>query len=251
MNKIITVFTIVFIISMFGMAIAETDDAIPIPISAEQAFDAYAEQKDPLSGKDAKVAIVDVRTASEYYWVGTCAQVTKIIKTNGDEIIPYNGKVVLLGRIGYLKFKVRKNGRTKFIPVKYVEEIETTPIAINIPYKTWNDETATKPFNDYFSEEIEALAGEYDVIIMMCRSGKRSSLPSDASKFNFNLFNAVYEIDQPDGTNARGGFQGTSYSDSYNGYRGYPGRRTYYKEHNSVSWSDAGLPCHIGWEPQQ
>ncbi|MBW2664519.1 MAG: hypothetical protein JRD93_21725 [Deltaproteobacteria bacterium] len=40
-----------------------------------------------------------------------------------------------------------------------------------------------------------------------------------------------------------GGFQGTSYGDAYNGFRGFPGRKTSFQEHESVSWSDTGL----GW----
>jgi hypothetical protein len=59
------------------------------------------------------------------------------------------------------------------------------------------------------------------------------------------FFDAVYEIDHPD-KNGRGGFQGTSYDDAYNGFRGFPGRKTSFQEHESVSWSDAGLPIHIG-----
>jgi len=39
----------------------------------------------------------------------------------------------------------------------------------------------------------------------------------------------------------------TSYGDIYNGFRGFSGRKTSFQEYESVSWSDAGLPIHIGW----
>lgn len=248
MKKIVGIFTVIFMVSMFAIGNAYANDAIPI--TAEQAFDAYANQEDPVTGIPANVAIVDIRATAEYYWVGTCAQVDKIITKNGDEIIPYNGKAKLSGKTGLLRFKVYKDESTipRLIHVSKVEEIESTPIAINIPYMIWDDETCQKVLNDNFVNDIEALAAEgIEAIIMMCRSGKRST----TAEFDFSLFTAVYEIDQPDGKNGRGGFQGTSYDDTYNGYRGFPGRKTFYQEHKSVSWSDAGLPVHIGWCPEE
>ena len=233
-------------VSMFAIGNSYSNDAIAI--TAEQAFDAYANQEDPVTGNPANVAIIDVRTTSEYYWVGTCAQVDKIITKNGNEIIPYNGKVKLSGKTGLLRFKVWKHEFIvpSLIHISQVEEIESTPIAINIPYMTWDDDTCQKMPNNNFIYDIEGLANEdIEVIIMMCRSGKRST----TAEFDFSLFTAVYEIDQPDGKNGRGGFQGTGYDDTYNGYRGFPGRKTFYQEHGSVSWSDAGLPIHVGWCP--
>lgn len=248
MKKIIGIFTVIFMVSMFVIGNAYANDAIPI--TAEQAFDAYANQEDPVTGSFVNVAIVDIRTTSEYYWAGTCAQVDKIITKNGYEIIPYNGKVKLSRKTGVLRFKVWKHEHIipKIIHVRKVEKIESTPIAINIPYMTWDDETCKKVPNNNFVNDIEALHDEgIEVIIMMCRSGKRST----EAEFDFSLFTAVYEIDQPDGKNGRGGFQGTSYENTYNGYRGFPGRKTFYQEHKSVSWSDTGLPIHIGWCPEK
>jgi hypothetical protein len=106
----------------------------------------------------------------------------------------------------------------------------------------------TKDLNPNFTSEIEALASDYDVIILMCHSGKRTS--NCVADFNTSLFKAVYEIDQPDGKNGGGGFQGTSYDNAYNGYRGFPLRKTSFQSHPSVSWSDAGLPIHIGTCPE-
>ena len=242
MKKMVRIFTVVFMVSMFAIGIAYAD--APTPITAEQAFDAYANQEDPATGYSANVAIVDVRTTAEYYWVGTCAQVDTIIKMNEDEITPDNGKVILRANSRILEFEV--DGEPSALNVKHVEKIKTSAIAGHIPYMTWDDENCEKVDTDDFAGDIAALADEgIQVIILMCRSGKRTSGCLEC--FDADLFDAVYEIDQPDGKDGRGGFQGTSYGDAYNGFRGFPGRKTSFQEHESVSWSDAGLPIHIGW----
>ena len=244
MKKMVRIFTLVFTVSMFAIGIAYADD--PVPITAEQAFDAYANQEDPVTGWPANVAIVDVRTTAEYYWVGTCAQVDTILTTKGKEFTPDNGKVILKANSRILKFNV--DGEPRALHVKHVDEIETSAIARHIPYMIWDDENCEKELNENFDEEIEALADEgIQVIILMCRSGKRTNGCSACACFNTDLFDAVYEIDQPDGKDGRGGFQGTSYGDAYNGFRGFPGRKTSFQEHESVSWIDTGLPIHIGW----
>ena len=94
---------------------------------------------------------------------------------------------------------------------------------------------------------LSSFSVENTSIILMCRSGKRTSEVYNVTIFNYILFDAVYEIDQPDGKNGSGGFQGTSYGDAYNGYRGFPERKTSFRDPEPVSWSDAGLPIHIGW----
>jgi hypothetical protein len=121
----------------------------------------------------------------------------------------------------------------------------TEDISIHIPTHIWDEAGCTKYANPDFAATIESLSADYDVLILMCRSGKRSN----TRDFDTSLFDAVYEIDDPNGKNGRGGFQGTSYGDVYNGYRGYPGRNTWMQDARSASWSDAGLPVHIGWEP--
>ncbi len=244
MKKMVRIFTGALMVSMFATGIAYADD--PVPITAEQAFDAYANQEDPISGEGANVAIVDVRTTAEYHWVGTCAQVDTILTTKGEEISPYNGKVILRANSRILEFEV--DGEPRALNVKHVDEIVTSSITNHIPYMTWDDENCEKVLNENFDEEIEALASqeiEIDIVIIMCRSGKRATNCVD--DFNTSIFSAVYEIDQPDGKDGRGGFQGTSYGDVYNGFRGFPGRKTSFQEYESVSWSDAGLPIHIGW----
>ena len=61
-------------------------------------------------------------------------------------------------------------------------------------------------------------------------------------------FDAVYEIDDPtpDSTGDVGGFEGSPYSEVYNGYHGFPGRLTGVQAVPSVSWKDTGLPIKIG-----
>jgi len=240
MKKMVGIFMVALMVSIFATGIVYANGAVPI--TAEQAFDAYANQVDPITDDPANVAIVDVRTMAEYYWVGTCAKVVRIITKNGEEIIPDSGKVILKANNSIdLEFDV--DGYPTTLNVEYVDEIETSPIARHIPYKTWKDKKCEPVLNKKFAKDIEALADEdIDIVIMMCRSGKRTS----DTEFDFSLFDAVYEIDQ-DGKNGRGGFQGTSYGDIYNGFRGFSGRKTSFQEYESVSWSDAGLPIHIGW----
>ncbi len=114
----------------------------------------------------------------------------------------------------------------------------------NIPYMKWDEATQSKEKNKSFKKEIENLSGKYDVLILMCRSGKRTS----KCEFNFALFKSVYEIDDPAGANGKGGFQGTSYKETYNGYRVYPERKMKSQKADSVTWNDYGLPVHIGWK---
>jgi len=78
-------------------------DGVPIPISADQAFDAVADQIDPVTGDPATVRIVDLRSAAEYYWVGACAQVNRIVTKYGADIVPDKGKAKLtLGGHGFI-----------------------------------------------------------------------------------------------------------------------------------------------------
>lgn len=252
MRKITAILATFFLGAVFAVGSATANDLISI--TAEQAFDAYANQEDPATGFQASVAIVDIRSTGEHYWVGTCGQVDSIVTKRGYKVTPDKGKVNLIRGGKLLKFKI--SGYPIVLPVRRVENIETSPIAINIPYMTWDDENCKKLLNEKFGSEIDALATEgIEIIILMCRSGKRTSecvKDFTADSFDpFDSFVAVYEIDQPDGTNGRGGFQGTSYHDKYNGFRGFPGRKTAFQESESVAWSDAGLPIHIGWCPDE
>ncbi len=247
-HKSTTVTILAFIFALVFAANTMADDSdVNIPIAADQAFDAVVRQVDPETGLNERVALIDVRTTAEYYWVGACGKVESILTTSDEEYIPYNGKVVLNKRGTKLRFKVAVNNRLRRVrlPVTEVDSIETTDISIHIPTHIWDEEKCTKFSDDDFAAQIESLSDDYDVLILMCRSGKRSATRA----FDTSLFKAIYEIDQPDGSNGYGGFQGSSFGDAYNGYRGFPGRNTRQQDTQSVSWSDAGLPVHIGWTP--
>jgi hypothetical protein len=126
-----------------------------------------------------------------------------------------------------------------------IKSVNTVDISIQIPTHIWDESGCATYENPDFAAKIDSLSADFDVLILMCRSGKRS----DTRAFTTSLFDAVYEIDDPNGSTGHGGFQGSSYHDFYNGYRGYPGRNTRPQDPSSVSWSDAGLPVHIGWTP--
>ena len=241
----VLVCTVVLFTVLSGLAFAEK----VVPVTADAAFDSAALQVDPVTGKLSRVAIVDLRTAAEYYWVGACAQVEMIVTLDGKEISPYLGKTVLDMNKNIVKFDLMKEGKiaAQTLNVKDIKTMFKNPISENVPYMKWDEATQTKVKNENFKKDIEKLADKYDVLILMCRSGKRSS----KCEFNFGLFKSVYEIDQPDGKNGKGGFQGTSYKEVFNGYRGYPGRVTSQQKNSSVSWNDYGLPVHIGWKTEK
>ena len=230
MKKIVIPIYVVIFLVFSGTSFAA--DVSPIPITAEQAFNAVQTQ-------------VDVRTRAEYFWVGTASQVDEIITTKGKSIAPDYGKVLLTRNGRFLMFKI--NGRHTRLQIKKVSEIFLSTIAINIPFKFWDEDTGTLSENTDFGSEIEGLENVYDVLIFFCRSGGRSE--DCLLDFDTGPFYAIYEIDQPDGKSGRGGFEGTSYSNVYNGYRGFPKRLTEIQEHPSVSWKDAGLPIKTSVNP--
>jgi rhodanese-related sulfurtransferase len=88
-----------------------------------------------------------------------------------------------------------------------------------------------------------------EVVILYCRSGGRST--DCTYEFDTDAFSAVYEIDDPAGNRGFGGFEGNSYKNVYNGYRGFPGRQTGVQTVPSVSWKDLGLPMKTSINPLQ
>ena len=233
-----------FLLAFCGTSLAA--EVSPIPISAEQAFNAVQTQTDPITDEGTSVALVDVRTRAEFFWVGAACQVDEIITTKEKSIAPDLGKVFLSRDGRFLNFEL--NGRNRRLQVRKVSEMLLSPIAINIPYKLWDETTGTSSLSGDFAGDVEALAAaEYDVLIFFCRSGGRSE--DCLGDFNTTLFDAIYEIDQPDGKSGRGGFEGTSYSNVFNGYRGFPERLTEIQDHPSVSWKDAGLPIKTSVNP--
>jgi len=248
-------FTVKMILSrfvLFGLLLAVSianaeaaDSAIhdnrPIAISAEEAFDAFADQIDPKSGESARVVIVDIRTKAEYFWVGTSGKVDKIITTSNNVIIPDKGKVKFFFG-SYIQTK--RSGLILYLPISRISQMLTSPIAINIPCLNWNAENCQLEKNENFAFEIQSLSNFYDVVILMCRSGGRTS--ACYLEFDNGLFKSVYEIDDSfiGGT---GGFQGSSFNNAFNGYRGFPGRNRSSFGDKPVSWSDSGLPVHLGY----
>jgi rhodanese-related sulfurtransferase len=220
-------------------------------ITAEEAFDAVQTQTDPLSGAAASVALVDVRSRAEYYWVGAPTEVTQIVLDDpgAEPIVPDLGKVRLVKEGKFLEYTL--GGHDKRTKVDKVVRLDMSPIAINIPYKFWDESTASLLLNPDFDEQIDALASNnVQVLIVFCRSGSRSSTCATQIE-NEHLFAAVYEIDDPTpgSPGGVGGFEGSPYSDVYNGYHGFPGRLTEIQAVPSVSWKDTGLPIRIGMKP--
>lgn len=215
-------------------------------ITAEQAFDAVQMQVDPLSGEPASVALVDVRSRAEWFWVGAAAEVLEIELDTGSVLIPDLGKVKIAGNGRVLAFEV--SGHRRVVPIRRVASVSLQPIAFSVPFRLWDEAAGTLPstVNPDFDPTIAALAEDYDVLIIFCRSGGRTNT---CAQPNEALFDAVYEIDQPNGTSGRGGMEGTSYSNVYNGYRGYPGRVTRFQDDPSVAWKDAGLPIVTSTNP--
>lgn len=216
-------------------------------LTAEQAFNAVQTQTDPASGVSKKVMLVDVRTRAEYFWVGAPCKVNTITLDDDTTIAPDLGKVLLVKDGSLLFFKEKK--RPHLLPVCKVKSVDLAPIAINIPFRLWDENTATTTINEGFKEAVEALATEQgvQVVIFFCRSGGRSE--ACLAPFDNALFEAIYEIDQPNLAGGFGGFEGTSYSNVFLGYRGFPGRHTQSQENSSVSWTDSALPIKTGVNP--
>ena len=140
------------------------------------------------------------------------------------------------------------------------------PIAVVIPWQIItidNSGTVTKEYNSDFDTLVWQEFGDDkdQALIVICRSGKRST--AAAEELEQLGFTNLYEIDnylreKEDNVGGRGGFQGTSYKNTYDGYRGHPERlpennsvwkitvETYTEDINntedSVSWMDTGLP---------
>jgi rhodanese-related sulfurtransferase len=218
----------------------------PIPVTANEAFDAVQTQTDPLdTNKDAKVVLVDVRSRAEYFWVGAAMEVKEITLKSSDAvnvepIVPDLGKVHLSHNGIFLDYNV--DGQSQRVLVADVEKLEMSPIATNVPFRLWDEEMASLVPNPGFEAGInELITSGAEILILFCRSGGRSSACPEEFPDVFAGV-TVYEIDDPAGVNGRGGFEGPTYGEAYNGYIGFPGRLTEVQETPSVSWKDSGLP---------
>lgn len=245
----------IFIIFLLSQAHAvepplSTDIFKPEPITAEEAFWSVQTQTDPLTGEDASVALIDVRTRAEYFWVGAAAEVTSVTLTNGQIVEPDYGYAKISANSRFIEWYI--NGSKRRIKVKKIEALTLSPIAVSIPFKLWDENNPEKSgmyLNTNFDSELQSLADSgIDTVIFFCRSGGRSE--ACIVDFDPTVFKSYYEIDHPESeTGGQGGFEGTSYGNVYNGYRGFPGRSTLFQDYDSVSWKDAGLPIQTSAVP--
>ncbi len=244
----------VAVVIVFLALVAATAGAVqPAAVTAEQAFDAVQLQVDPMTGQQAKVLLVDVRTRAEWYWIGAPAAAALVTMDDGRVYTPDLGKVFLKEEGKFLDFE--ENHRPRRVRVSKVAGVTLAPIAVNVPLKLWDEATATMTDNAAFVTEVANLveAGSYDAVIFYCRSGHRSQqCLTDDLVAALPVTVNYYEIDvetQPPDLGGYGGFEGSNYGNAFNGYRGFPGRETRFEEIPSVSWEDTGLPIKIGVSP--
>jgi rhodanese-related sulfurtransferase len=169
------------------------------------------------------------------------------------------------------------SGQATLIDVRTLEEVVWVgspalvsggdPIAYLIPWKFWTgvDENGKSTYimnYDFDELVLQEFGDDKDkALITMCRSGKRCT--AAAKQLELLGFTNVYELDnalkeEENSEGGRGGFEGTNYSNTYDGYRGHPERlpennspwkitvETVTEDINnaedSVSWKDTGLP---------
>jgi len=154
---------------------------------------------------------------------------------------------------------VTSNGEV--IDVEAVASLTLSPIAYNIPVET-RDPSANfeVSLNTNFGADIMELISSMgqmtpQAIIFYCRSGRRSSVGcyygycSEFMTIPPGMF-TFYEVEAVDANgneiNGRGGFEGASYGNRFNGYRGFPSRPGV---SDAVDFKDAGLPIVIGHRP--
>jgi len=255
----------------------DQNPAQPVPISAEEAFDAVAIGIDGIPPEE--VLMIDVRDPVEYFSSGAAAKVTSIKLFGQDDLIePDFGKARLIREGKFLEYV--SHGRYRRILVDRIEKVTTAPLAYNLPfwYVTFEPEKPTdenspmgptqstiwdSSHTDQFYDAVEALADELDAsaVIFYCRTGGRSSKAGEGILANLPTgIVAVYEIDSVgEGTSNCGGFSGAEYSNVYNGHAGFPGRETEDWDVpatvpstcllQSVSWLDSGLPVTRAFKP--
>lgn len=120
--------------------------------------------------------IVDVRTPAEFQFQGAAGKVDSIqLEGTATPLTPDLGKVRFSGGGKFLEYAVA--GKQEKIEIDKVVELITSPIAVNVPCATWNQETKEMdPAVKIFSESIEQLARDgVKVAITMCNSGGRST----------------------------------------------------------------------------
>ncbi|MCD4728639.1 MAG: hypothetical protein K8R46_13315 [Pirellulales bacterium] len=176
------------------------------------------------------------------------------------------------------------SGQATLIDVRTLEEVVWVgspalvpggdPIAYLIPWKFWTGVNgigkSTYEMNVDFDALVKGKFGDdkCQALITMCLKGKRGT--AAAKRLELLDFTNVYELDnalkeEENGYGGCGGFQGTNYSNTYDGYRGHPERlpennspwkitvETVTEDINnaedSVSWKDTGLPITQAVDP--
>ena len=147
--------------------------------------------------------------------------------------------------------KQKKSKLTKkVLDTDEIDEISLSPISVNIPVQFVDPLTGTKTLNPDFGADVDKIIETYPTIttiIWYCRSGQRSSIGCYAPYCPMALASPDIVNYEVEGTgNGNGGFEGSSYSNSRLGYRGFPNRDT---DGQSVSFKDQGLPILIGEKP--
>ena len=240
-------------------ALAFIDPTGPIPITADEAFDAVA--TGCVGGTCygvGKVVLVDVRTESELDFQGGPAKVDTIELKDGTIIEPDMGKAKLTQDGKFLAYTV--DGKKKNLKVDKIKEVVTSLIGKLAACSIYDPvEGSFRPDQPGYSAAMKAIADEMDAVgdgpnvaITMCNSGGRSTqcplgfLDLDVQ----NRFEAWYEIDRagdmyitpeafgfppfveagapPPGIHMAvlGGYSGSDYGGDYNGIIGFPGRQT-------------------------
>jgi len=239
-----------------------------ININANASMYAYQQQSIPnepqygpgVGGQ--KVIYIDVRTFDETHWVGAPTQANSVTLQTSQVLIPdyFITHLVNTGAGNAEAIEFTVGGVPHSYAPSEIASISMSDITYTVPVEFVDAKTGIKTLNPLFGKEVDAIIRETnpDRIIFFCRSGQRSSIgcyyefcPFEqlfprilgGQAFAFEVESAVQ--------NGRGGFQGTDYSNSFNGYRGYPNR---YTDDSSISPSaafmDAGLPMDTGLIPK-
>lgn len=240
-------------------ALAFIDPTGPIPITADEAFDAVATGCiDGVCYGVGKVVLIDVRTKSELDFQGGPAKVDSIELKDGKVIVPDLGKAKLTKDGKTLEYTI--NGKKKKQKVDKIKEVVTSLIGKLAACSVYDPvEGSFRPDQPGYSAAMAEIADEMDaaadgpnVAITMCNSGGRSTqcplgfLDLDVQ----NRFTAWYEIDKPGDMYITpdafglpafveagapppgihmavlGGYSGSDYGGDYNGIIGFPERDT-------------------------
>ncbi len=233
----------------------------PIPITAEQAFDAVKSGCLPETPQApakcygvGKVALVDVRTQEELDFAGGPGQVDLVTLKTGRTFIPDNNKAKyrVLSDGQYLDYRLR--GVRYLTPVQQIKSVATSLLAKHAPCSYYDGEAGAFVADPpTFSAAMAKIAEEGVVVpITMCNSGGRSTqCPLNMLYQEVqDMFTAYYEIDAtgdqyitpkifgtppfvdagapPPGIHMAtlGGYSGSAYGGDYNGLIGFPGRLT-------------------------